>query len=115
MALTGVYSLNCDMEALSQELSAMLRESFDDPISPVVLVDQTCFSGQDCRYQTDTYQIYSCMERGYLTVNIYFFQPGPEGVLSVKTAVFPPVEDVSRKARKIFGALESLILGHSTS
>lgn len=115
MALTGTYTLNCDMETLSQALFTMLRESFDDPISPVVLVDQTRFSGQDSRYQTDTYQIYSYMERGYLTVNVHFFQPGPEAALSVKTAVFPPVEDVSRKARKIFGALESLILDHQSA
>lgn len=115
MALTGVYSLNCDMETLSQELSAMLRENFGDAVCPVVLVDQTCFSGQDCRYQTDTYQIYSCMERGYLTVNLHFFQSGPEGALSVKTAIFPPVNDVSRKARKIFDALEAVILRHSAS
>lgn len=115
MALTGTYTVNCELDTLSGELSAMLRENFGDAISPVVLVDQTCFSGQNCRYQTDTYQIYSCMERGYLTVNIHFFQPGPEGALSVKTAIFPPVNDVTRKARKIFDALEAVILGHSAS
>lgn len=115
MALTGAYTVNCELDTLSRELSAMLRESFGDPISPVVLVDQTCFSGQDCRYQTDTYQIYSCMERGYLTVNIHFFRPGPGEALSVKTAIFPPVNDVTRKARKIFDALEAVILGHSAS
>lgn len=115
MALTGVYSLNCDMETLSQELSAMLRENFGDAVCPVVLVDQTCFSGRDCRYQTDTYQINSYMERGYLTVNLHFFQSGLGEALSVKAAIFPPVNDVTRKARKVFDALETVILSHSNS
>lgn len=116
MALTGAYTVNCELDTLSGELSAMLRESFGgDVISPTVLEDQTCFSGRDGHYQTDTYQIYSVMERGYLTVNIHFFQPSPESALSVKTAVLLPVNDTSRKARKILAALEAVILGHSTT
>lgn len=115
MALTGTYTLNCDIDTLSQELFAMLGENFGDAVFPVVLVDQTCFSGQDSRYQTDTYQINSYLERGDITVNIHFFRPGPEDTLSVKTAIFPPVSDTSRKARKIFSALEAVILGHSAS
>lgn len=115
MALTGSYTLSCGLDALSGELSEMLRESFGDPISPVVLVDQTCFSEGECRYQTDTYQIYSAMERGYLTVNIHFFQPGPGDALSVKAAVFPPMHDVTRKARKILDAIETVLLRHSAS
>ena len=53
----------------------------------------------------------SYMERGYITVNIHFFQPDlAVKALSVKIAVFPPVNDTSRKARKIFDSLESLVL-----
>lgn len=115
MALTGAYTVNCELDTLSQELFAMLRESFGDPISPVVLVDQTCFSEGECRYQTDTYQIYSTMERGYLTINVHFFQPRPDSPLSVKAAIFPPMHDVTRKARKILDAMEAVILGHSAS
>lgn len=115
MALTGSYTLNCEIDTLSQELSAMLRENFGDAVFPVALVDRTCFSGQACRYQTDTYQINSYLERGDITVNIHFFQPGPGEALSVKTAVFPPVNNTSRKARKIFSALEAVLLRHSAS
>lgn len=115
MALTGAYTVNCELDTLSGELSAMLRESFGDPISPVVLVDQTCFSEGECRYQTDTYQIYSTMERGYLTINVHFFQARPDSPLSVKAAIFPPMHEVTRKARKILDAMEAVILGHSAS
>lgn len=115
MALTGAYTVNCELDTLSRELFAMLRESFGDPISPVVLVDQTCFSEGECRYQTDTYQIYSTMERGYLTINVHFFQPRPDSPLSVKAAIFPPMHEVTRKARKILDAMEAVILGHSAS
>lgn len=115
MALTGAYTVNCDIDTLSQELFAMLWENFGGAVFPVVLVDQTCFSEGECRYQTDAYQIYSTMERGYLTINVHFFQARPDSPLSVKAAIFPPMHEVTRKARKILDAMEAVILGHSAS
>lgn len=113
MALTGSYTITHDMELLAQELSSLLGESFNDPISPTLLEDRTSFSGQNCRYQTDTYQIYSCMDRGYLTVNVHLFQADlASEALSVKISVFSPVNNSSRKSRNIFDSLEALILGH---
>lgn len=109
--MKGSYTVNIEMEELAEDVSTRLRESFGDAVFPVVLVDQTRFSEGNCRVQTDTYQVYSYGERGYITVNIHFFQPGPAEALSVKTAVFPPVNDTSRKAGKIFDAIEAVILG----
>ena len=108
--MNGSYATSSDIEHLSEKISASLCD-FGDAVCPVVLVDRTCFSGQGYRIQTDTYQIMSYMERGYITVNIHFFQPDfAVKALSVKIAVFPPVNDTSRKARKIFDSLESLVL-----
>lgn len=108
--MKGSYTVSIDMEELVEEISAKLRENFGDAIFPVVLVDRALFSDENFRVQTDTYQIYSYFERGYVTVNVHFFQPGPAEALLVRTAVIPSENDTSRKAKKIFNALESVIL-----
>lgn len=109
--MNGSYTVSRGLEELVSDISAQLYENFGDAVFPVVLVDQTGFSGQNSRYQADTYQIYSYMERGYITVNVHVFQYDlSTDVLNVKIAVFPPMKDTSSKARKIFEVLESLIL-----
>lgn len=106
--MSNDYTLSGDIDLLSKAISSGLKALYDS----TVYLDKTEFWGETSRCQIDTYQIYSIPERGYITVNIYYFSKNlADSSLYVKVSAFPPVKDTSAKAKKILSEIEKLIVG----
>lgn len=103
------FTLNCDMDLLSKDILNGMKEKYETAL----YLDKTDFWGENSRCHIDTIQVYSILERGYVTVNIYFYNNNLEDdLLSVKVSVFSPVNGTSMKGKKILKEIEGLILDH---
>lgn len=107
--ITKHFTLNCNIDSLSKDIFNRIKEKYYS----TVYVDKTDLYGENSRCQIDTYQINSFLERGYITINIYFWNDNlSDDLLSVKISVFPPAKDTSMKSKKILKEIENIILSH---
>ncbi len=99
------FSLHSHIDTLSSDILTGLKEIF----TTLNYADKTEFCSQNCQCRIDTYEIYSVLERGYITVNIYLFQEAGSDTLTAKVSVLSPAGGSSRKCRKIMQEIEKII------
>ena len=110
--MDNFYRLTCDMDVLAQEIYQALKENH----MSATLVDRTHFASNGSHCQIDTYQIYEINRRGYLTINVYLFQPQlATDALEVKFTILSPLwNESSMKMRKIQREIESVLHAHAS-
>ncbi len=100
------FKLHADIDVLAKVIFDGIKEKH----SSCFYLDKTVFQGENSRCHIDTYQIYSVSERGYITINVYFYNNNlKENLLSVKVSAFPPVKNTSLKCKKILKEIRELI------
>jgi hypothetical protein len=105
--MTKSFTLNGNIDLLSKYMFNGIKERYEN----VVYSDKADFCGEESRCQIDTYQVYSFFERGYITINLYFFKKSFEdSSILVKVSIFSPVKDKSIKGEKILKEIEQLLL-----
>lgn len=103
------FTLNADIDLLSKHIFDGIKERH----SSAAYLDRTIFWGENSRCHIDTYQVYSPLERGYITINIYFYNNNLENdLLLVKVSAFPPIKNTSSKCKSLLKEIEELILSH---
>lgn len=109
VAMEHNFTLNADMDLLSKNIFNGIKEKH----SSVIYLDKTIFWGENSRCHIDTYQVYSPLERGNITINLFFYNSNLENnLLLVKVSAFPPVKNTSLKCQKLLKEIEELLLSH---
>lgn len=108
--MNNFYKLICDLDLLALEINHTIKENH---IS-ATLVDRSNFVSKDSRCQMDTYQVFELNLRGFITINIYFFQPELAiDKLEVKFTIISPLwNGSSMKMRKIQREIDNVIHTH---
>ena len=111
--MDNFYKLNCDIDVLAQEINQTLTENH----MSATLVDRSHFVSKDSRCQIDMYQIYEIAYSGYITINVYFFQPQlTTDELEVKVTVISTLWNKSTmKMRKIQREIEGVLHTHPSN
>ena len=109
VAMESNFTLNADIDLLSKDILNGIKEKH----SSAIYLDKTIFWGENSRCHIDTYQVYSPLERGNITINIFFYNRNLENdLLLVKVSAFPPIKNTSLKCKKHLKEIEELILSH---
>lgn len=108
--MDNTYELIYDLVSLSQEI----RQTLQSKHSSAMLMDTTNFAGTDSCCQIDTYRVYELNQRGYITINVYFFRPDwRSNSVVVKFTIFSSGLNVSTmKTKKIEKEIDSIIRVH---
>ena len=111
--MNSFYNLVCDLDVLAQEIGQTLKENH----TSAARVDRSLFAGKESRCQIDTYQIYEMTYRGYITINVYFFQPQlTMDALEVKVAILSTLwKESTMKMRKIQREIDGVLHTHSSN
>lgn len=110
-AASKTYQMTCSIETVANQILRELKESYECKKPQ----DQTILEGKDSFCRIDTYQIYSFMSRGYLTVNLCFFRPDlTKEDITVKVTPLVPstITDSTAKSREIQENIEGVILAN---
>ena len=108
--MDNFYRLIGDIDVLAKEIYQTLKENH----MSVALVDRSHFVSKDSRCQIDTYQIYEIAYSGYITINVYFFQPQlTTDELEVKVAIISTFwKESTMKMRKIQKEIDGVVHTH---
>lgn len=111
--MNSSYRLTCDLDLLAQEIHQTLKERH----MSALFLDKSNFISKDSRCRIDTYQIWEITYTGYITINVYYFQPQlTVDDLEVKVVVISPkFRDTSMKMRNIQREIEGIILNHTSN
>ena len=81
------YTLAGSLTDISAEIGAYLKEKH----SSTLFLDTTYFSGENCDFQVDTYQVLNLSQKGYITINVYLSRADMlKNELQVKVSLFSP-------------------------
>ena len=111
--MNDFYKLAGDLDALALEINQTLKENH----TSATLVDTSDFVSKDSRCQIDTYQIYEIAYRGYITINVYYFQPQlTADALEVKVTIISTLwNKSSMKMRKIQREIDGVLHTHPSN
>lgn len=81
------YLLSGSLSDIAAEIGAHLK----DKHSSTLFLDTTYFSGENCDFRVDTYQVLNFSQKGYITINVCCFRPSMTGNdLQLKVSLFSP-------------------------
>ncbi len=102
------YELTGSLSDLIDEVWQTLKEKY----ASAILADSSVFAGRDSYCRVGTYQVYSINQKGYVTINVYFFRQNiAEEKIQVKVSAFSPLwSDDRGRAQKVKGEIGALLL-----
>ncbi len=106
----SIYELTGSLSDIETAIEQMLQENY----ASLSLADRTVFASKDTYCKVNSYCVFSLLQRGYITVNVYFFWSElASDKFQVKVSAFSPLfEDNAGKARKVKQEIEAVLLSH---
>ena len=103
-----MYTLTGSLTDISAEIGAFLK----DKHSSTLYLDNTYFSGENCDFRVDTYQVLNFSQKGYITINVYLSRADMlKSELQVKISLFSPYwKGQTHLMEKLQKELHTLIL-----